>query len=90
MLPALVAVLALMVGAMGWAHAQWQAYHAAGTAARVAITQDTTAATAAALRVAPGADVTVRRDGRWVTVTVVIPGHRWWPSVEATVEAFDE
>ena len=54
-LPALVGVVAVLVGALGWAHSQWLAYHAAGTAARVAITHQDAQALSAARQIAPGA-----------------------------------
>jgi hypothetical protein len=93
-LPALMAVLALAVGALVTVHGQLRCVDAARTAARAAARGDSDAATrAAAAPVAPpGAQFDLERHGDEVVVSVRVTLHagRWLPGVPLHARAVAE
>lgn len=95
-LPAVVLVLAMMIGGLSAMLLHHQALHAAGVGARLAARGESSrTVTEAVARTAPdGADITQRRDGRFVTVTVRPhpPQAISWalPDLSAQVEALSE
>ena len=71
LLPAVVMILATVLGSVQWATAQVRVESAAATAARVAIVGTDAESRAAALGVAGSAvQVSIARDGAWIHVAV--------------------
>lgn len=85
-LPALVLVVALLVGALAWARDGVIVAHAAGAAVRSALVESEPAAVEAAREVAGEAAQVevVEADGR-VTVTVSLERAAWLPAASASV-----
>lgn len=85
-LPAVVAVLALVLGAVRAAGEGAAVDAAALAAARAAVVEDDARAAEVARRVGgAGMSVAVARDGGWVTVTVTAPARWPWPQRGAAI-----
>ena len=85
-LPVVVAVLALVLGALMAASEGAAVDAAALAAARAAVIEDDARAAAVGVRVAGvGAAVEVRRDPGWVLVTVTAEPRWPWPARSATI-----
>ena len=83
-LPAVVAMLGVVLAAVAWSQSALRVHEAASVGARVALTDGDTAAAEAARRVAPdGSRVHIDRKGGWITVHVEGPSGAWLPPAEA-------
>jgi Flp pilus assembly protein TadG len=92
-LPAVVAMMGVVMGGLAWAQGSLRVQAAASTGARVAIVEGDSAAIAAARRVAGGASpvqVAVSRVDGWVTVRVEIPARGLVPASRASAVAKDQ
>ncbi|MFW2512378.1 TadE family type IV pilus minor pilin [Demequina sp. SO4-13] len=83
-LPAVVIVLGLVLGAVGWARTGITATEAAAVGARIAAVEGADAARTEIGRSVPGAVVAVDASGGRVEVTVSIDGPGWLPAASAT------
>ena len=89
-LAALVAVLVLLLSAISLASAQVRAQDAAREGARAAARGDDALARSLVAAAAPGATLTINRDGETVTATVRFPARllaRWLPAVSVAARA---
>lgn len=90
-MPAVVIILGIVLATMSWSHLHMTAQHAASTAARVALTHDDVAATAAAHAIAgDDAHVRVRRQHPWIVVEVRIESDGPLPDAAVTVRAYGQ
>lgn len=89
-LPAIIGLLAFILGAAAWGVTAVRAQGAASVAARVALTEgDAAARSVGAEAAGAGAQVWVQRDSGWIRVTVVAVGP-WGVPIRASAVAKEQ